>query len=400
MIISFCVMALLQNNLMYQNILKENPALAFIGPLRWIPENSYFLFKTMLWITIVILISFLFIKKLIIKIDPEYIFLFLGIPLFFLILRTSPFPIIDVFTTNTTATLNLLKGLNPYSEKYIDIYQGSAGYAPSFGYFPGYLLFSIIALILGDIRIASIASLVGIGFLMFKKCDAGEHGKSIKLVVIAAILFGGSSFFIIEQAWIDPILAFAIFLAGSFLEQKKIFSAALACGIAITIKQYAFVAVVFFILFSLKNNGIDKTIKLVLALIGVSILILLPFLIWDFKSFYASTISGIANLPPRIDSLSIRSYILSRTNNDFSTISYICPLVILVLASKKIWRESDKMETLYLFTGFAYFLIFFFSSHSFANYYYLIYLFLLNSLFCSLKKNWKNNVEKAHLKCV
>ena len=122
------------------------------------------------------------------------------------------------------------------------------------------------------------------------------------------------------------------------------------------------------------------------TLFSVSLLVFMPFLIWDYNGFYESTVTGIAKLPPRVDSLSLRSFILSKTNNNLSIISYACPLIILALAGKKIWENAARIETLYLFIGFTYFLIFFFSSHAFANYYYLVYLFFLNALFTSLIK--------------
>lgn len=385
-IILFSVMSLLRDNLMYASLVQNNPNLAFIGPLRWIPENSYYLFKFTLWITVLLLIvsAIANIFDIEITMRSDWFFLLLGLFLFVLTLRVSPLPIIDVFTTNTTATLKLLEGMNPYAVNYVDIYNGSAGYLPSFGYLPGYFLAGVPALVLGDVRLASVVSLLLAGYLVISKYKNCKNYRLISASAFACILLGGSSFFIIEQAWIDPIIALTILCGAVFLEKKQFILAGVFCGVAIAIKQYSFIAVILLMLFSLKKYGIKKTSALIKTSFAVSSLIIVPFILWDSGRFYESAIAGIQKLPPRVDSLSLRSFIILRTGFDLPSVSFFLPLGFCLLYARRFWRELENLSGAFMSMGFIYFIIFFFSSHAFANYYHLVYLFFFFSFFFSL----------------
>jgi hypothetical protein len=385
-IVFFSFTTLLRDNLMYASLAQNNPSLAFIGPLRWIPENSYFLFKITLWATVSILIvcALLGMNDLIADCRSKWIFLSLGLFLFVLTLRISPLPIIDVFTTNTTATLKLLEGNNPYSIKYIDIYQGNAGYLPSFGYLPGYFFAGIPALILGDVRLATIVSLLLVGYLISSKFNSSKNNGLFAASVFACILFGASSFYIIEQAWIDPIIALTILLGALFLQKSRFILAGIFCGLAITIKQYAFISVILLILFCCKKYGIKKASIFIKVSVIVAASILFPFIVWDPHGFYNSAVAGIHNLPPRLDSLSFRSFLLLTTSFDLSSISLFLPLGFCFLYARRMWGELVDLSGVFMVMGFIYFIIFVFSSHAFANYYYLVFLFFFFSFFFSL----------------
>jgi hypothetical protein len=395
----FGVTAFLRDNLMYASLVQNNPSLAFIGPLRWIPGNSYLLFKITLGVTVLILILCASMNMLNLDANfrSKWIFLLLGLFLFVLTVRVSPLPIIDVFTTNTTATLKLLEGNNPYSIKYVDIYQGNAGYLPSFGYLPGYFLAGIPALVLGDVRLASIASLLLVAFLISSEFKTSKIYGLFTASVFGCILLGGSSFYIIEQAWIDPIIALAILLGALFLQKSRFILAGICCGVAITIKQYAFISVIFLILFCFRKYGIKKASILIKASVIVAVSILLPFIMWDFRGFYDSAVVGIRNLPPRLDSLSFRSFLLLRTGFDLSSVSLFLPLGFCFLYARRIWGELMDLSGVFMVMGFMYFIIFVFSSHAFANYYYLVFLFFLFSFFFSLMGEQKDQKSEKHI---
>jgi hypothetical protein len=384
-IVFFCVTAFLRDNLMYASLVENNPSLAFIGPLRWIPENSYLLFKITLWATVFLLIlcAFININDFNASFQLKWIFPLLGLFLFVLVLRVSPLPIIDVFTTNTTATLKLLEGNNPYSIKYVDIYQGSAGYSPSFGYLPGYFLAGIPALVFGDVRLASIVSLLLVGFLISSEFQTSKNYGLFTASVFACILLGGSSFYIVEQAWIDPIIALALLLVALFLKKKRFILAGICCGVAIAIKQYAFISAIFLILFCFRKYGIKKASVFIKTCVIVAASILVPFIAWDIPGFYNSAVSGIHNLPPRLDSLSFRSFLLLKTGSDLPSISFFIPLGFCFFYARRIWGELVDLSGVFMVNGFIYFIIFVFSSHAFANYYYLVYLFFLFSFYFS-----------------
>jgi hypothetical protein len=395
----FGVTALLRDNLMYASLVQNNTSLAFIGPLRWIPENSYFLLKITLWVTVscLILCASINMFDLNAYFQSKWIFLLLGLFLFVLTLRVSPLPIIDVFTTNTTATLKLLEGNNPYSIKYVDIYQGNAGYLPSFGYLPGYFLAGIPALVLGDVRWASIVSLLLVGLLISSEFKTSKIYGLFTASVFGCILLGGSSFYIIEQAWIDPIIALVILLGALYLQKSRFLLAGICCGVAMSIKQYAFISVIFLILFCFRKYGIRKASILAKASAVVAVSILFPFIVWDSQGFYDSAVTGIRNLPPRLDSLSFRSFLLLKTGLDLSSISLFLPLGFFFLYARRIWGELTDLSGVFMVMAFVYFIIFVFSSHAFANYYYLVFLLFLFSFFFSLMEQQKDQKSEKHL---
>lgn len=385
-IILFSVTTLLRDNLMYASLVQDNPNLAFIGPLQWIPNSSHFLLKLTLWVTVIFLIltAIANIFDIEMTMQSNWLLLLLGFFLFVLTLRVSPLPFIDVFTTNTSATLKLLEGKNPYTINYIDIYNGSAGYLPSFGYLPGYFLAGVPALILGDVRLASIFSLLLSCCLVTCRFKKSNNYHLISSSAFACVLLGGSSLFIIEQAWIDPIIALAILCGALFLEEERFILAGIFCGFAITIKQYSFVAVILLVLFSYKKYGIKKTSSLIGTCFVVSSVILIPFILWDSVRFYESAVSGIQKLPPRVDSLSLRSFIILKTGFDLPLISFFFPLGFCLLYARTFWRELKDLSGVFMLMGFVYFIIFVFSSHAFANYYHLVFLFFFFSFFFSL----------------
>jgi len=218
-------------------------------------------------------------------------------------------------------------------------------------------------------------------------CSELRANKNYLLCLIAVyscLLFGGSSFFIIDQAWIDPIIASIVLLSALSLRKNNLILAGLYSGVAITIKQYAFIAVILLTIFACKKYGIKKAFVFLRTYLIVAGAILLPFVLWNPVKFYESAISGIMQLPPRLDSLSIRSFILLKTGSDLSLISAIAPIAFFLFLASRIWNGIVDLSGVFMHMGFMYFLIFVFSSHAFANYYYLVYLFFFFSVIFSI----------------
>ena len=65
------------------------------------------------------------------QVKNKNIILILFLMLFISVLLLSPNPFIDVYRCNAEAAQVLLKGLNPYSHVYPDLYRGEFGYHPS-----------------------------------------------------------------------------------------------------------------------------------------------------------------------------------------------------------------------------------------------------------------------------
>ena len=304
----------------------------------------------------------------------------LGVVNLALVLAVVPFPWIDVFTSNTTAVVKLLEGENPYASKYIDLYAGQQGYAPSFGYLPGYFLAGVPALVFGDVRLASLVAVLAISLWIMQSPGKTPEIFLKKAAFIGCVFFGGSAFYILEQAWIDPILAACFFLAGLSLRGNYLKTAGFFLGWAISIKQYGFIGAGIFAYFILSAKGKRSAGLVLISAIVTSLVMISPFFIWSPADFINSTVSGIKNLPTRIDSLSIRSFFFARSGVDHAWLSWLVAPGILLLFG---WKSRLKIPTLasaFFFSGFTYLTVFLFSPHAFANYYYFVFLLFLCGL--------------------
>jgi hypothetical protein len=154
----------------------------------------------------------------------------------------SPSPFIDVYWINTWAANDFLHGKNPYSQIYPDIYKGHYGYQPGFTYWPSYLLASAVPAALGlDLRYLNIfcdLSFAGLlAWFSTKSKSTSEMTWPLALLWLAMPV----SLFIIEQAWIDPVML--IFAIGSILAFRfhRLDLAAFLGGLAMASKQYGFI---------------------------------------------------------------------------------------------------------------------------------------------------------------
>lgn len=385
---------LLHDNLLYPNLAEQNQAIRFLGPLQVIPANVYFLFHGLTVATALCLLLLFGWEVISGNHDRSFLNLsaILGLGSLSLVLLVVPFPWIDVFTGNTTAVIKLLEGSNPYGAKYLDLYGGRQPYAPSFGYLPGYFLFGIPALLLGDVRVASIVSLGVLLFWVCRNASTKEKFNPKHSVLLACIIFGGSSFYIIEQAWIDPILAICLFISGVFIRGNRSVYAGFFLGLALSIKQYGFIGVGPLLAYTFFRKGKKEALATLVPCLFTVVLIIGSFWVWGPEEFLRSTFSGIKNLPVRLDSLSIRSFIMGKAGYNLEWISWLGPAAVTL---GLLWKRKWKINTLsdaFLFSASIYLAVFFFSSHAFANYYYFVYLLFLFGLILS---GYDAEIEKA-----
>ena len=237
----------------------------------------------------------------------------------FLVVSASPMPRIDVVTVGMEAMERLRSGINPYREAYPDIYAGRYGYAPRLTYPPGYLLLIFpVHLLFGDIRWASVFSEIAAIAVMI--CFLRQPLlRWLTAWVWAAFPL---SLFIIEQGWVDHLmLPFAASVLLAFTHQRWR-TAGILLGILSTIKQYAPAVAFFALIWTWKNHGPKATKKTALWAVLSSLLILLPWLAWDARALYASTVAYLEAVPPRPDALSWFAHFLKQGKT-------LSPLVVL-----------------------------------------------------------------------
>lgn len=296
------------------------------------------------------------------------------------VLYSSPQPYIDVFTINSEAAEHLLAGRNPYSQTYHDIYGGSLGYHPGFTYWPSYLLLSTICkTVLGDIRTVTIlCDLVGavaLGWIVH------HYHRNITAAWLLALLWLAFpvSLFVLEQAWTDPvIIAGTALLTVAAIRRKPTFCG-IICGLLIGTKQYAFVPALCVVIYLWRTENLRFFLLMALSAAAVLAATSLPFLLWDFASFYNNTIALLGEIPPRFDSFSLVA-VAARLFGWQDTGMMLFIFYAGVFAGGcawLLWKKTPELGDAIRACVGIYGLLFFFGKQAFCNYYSMLAFLVL-----------------------
>jgi hypothetical protein len=377
-----CVVTLLliNNRVMYAEIASANSALLARGPIQILPKNLSLYLSALLWSCLGLLLAYVFIMHSS-RGRSRLALVLLGIAAttHLLVFRQVPFPLIDVFTTVTEASVALLEGRNPYQISYTDIYQGQ-GITPSgFGYLPGLFPWSIAGMVLaGDIRAGNFLALIGMTLLFTATSKA--HGIKESGLLACTLFLGGAGLFVAEQAWIDPILAFLILASLWLLMKGRITLAGILAGFLCATKQYGVVAFGFLVVMAWNRESGTAAIKFFLLALLTGVLIQAPFVIWDPNAYWNTVFVGVSNLPLRPDAYTLVSWISAR-GLSAAGIPILGVVVFLALILRcRTARFTDGGIVLSAIAT-AYMAIFLTNRHAFCNYYQLVFLLLLGSLY-------------------
>jgi hypothetical protein len=310
----------------------------------------------------------------------------------------SPSPYIDVFSSNTAAAEHLLAGRNPYSQVYKDIYRGFYDYGAGFLYFPGLLwVIAPVKALFGDIRYAGIlghfmgaAALVAVSKRRLKRPEAGW---------MAALLWAALpvQYFVFEQAWTDSILVGAIGVVLWVWAVRPNLRPGVLEGVlafVFALKQHAFLPAIYVLQDLGSRDGVRKWGLRVALTGGISILFLLPFLLWDWDGFYRMTIASQLGASPRLDSLNWTSWLLANRAGSWGAIPQAAMSVlgiflgawVLFMGRAGRVRDPGRMAAaLWLGYGFS----FLFGKWAFCNYHYLLLYFLVWMI-----PNWEENAMR------
>lgn len=306
----------------------------------------------------------------------RYVFL-VGVAFFLrlFIIQASPRPVIDVFTMLKEAPYNVLQGINPYRATFTQVYEGVK--LDYYTYWPASFLVQIpFLLIFKDPRVLLFLADIASAMLIFL------IGKKTRIAEIFSLiyLFRPNSNFIIEQSWLAPLELFLILFLIYLLCPKKNpkvfrrdFLAGAILAIVVGVRQQYLVLAPFFLFVNIK-------IKYFLAglLIFLS-LILLPFLIWNFKAFYLDTIyyflrpSDKSLIAPIHKSLTLNTLVYNITGWDIPLIMSVAIISLAAFLLLSRYRTqasflSDFVLVIVLFLLTSY-LVF---GHIFINYYYVL----------------------------
>ena len=250
-------------------------------------------------------------------------FVFMGVA----VLKSSPRPWVDVWVIQQGGAEALLHGLNPYAASYPNIYGAQTakmlapellvhGRIAAYPYPPLTVLVDLGALALfGDVRYALLFLMTGAAFLLARaaRSTTGE-------LAALFILFQPRTFFVLEQAWTEPLVlcCFAGAALAVALRKGPLVTGA-ALGLLAASKQTS----LFFLLplgFALPSAGRRKAL---LAAAAVAALLLVPFALWDPPGFLRGLVRMQLWQPFRDDALSLAALAAHLRPGDYSALSLV-----------------------------------------------------------------------------
>jgi hypothetical protein len=292
-------------------LLMQSARLLYVNDLRWIPV-FWWLRAALLGVSGCACITALVGARL----PQRYALTPLvvaGVVLFLLRVLTlviSPHPRIDVWVNGNHGVDTLLAGGNPYTAAYPDIYRGRYGYAPAFSYGPAYLYWvTPFRAWLGDVRYGTIAADLVTAALLLAIGRKGRLDPRVSWTAAMVWLANPVSLFVLEQAWIDPILIVgaAGVTVAALHERWRLVGALL--GFVSCAKQYGVLVVAFALVWILRHYR--RMILRVGTMLAAAVLVLFgPFVWLDAGAFLRSTILAYIDFAPRRDAFSLTSWLL------------------------------------------------------------------------------------------
>lgn len=283
-------------------------------------------------------------------------------------IRTSPRPIIDVWTLQTQGAQLLLKGANPYTDVRVpDTGSGAALPFVPYVYPPTQLYVTLPAqAFFEDVRFAMIAALVILGASLRYIVRRAGRGLPAFLedAPALAVICMPKLWFIVEQAWVDPVQLALVAASAAALVSRRPFLTAVLFGVVLTAKQTMF----WTILAAALTVGFTR--KQWAILVGVGAAMVLPFALWNFAALKLSLFDLLSGLPNRPDGLTFNNW----SHRHFG---YLIPgsagfaLAVVVLGLSK-WRLAASPAGFGLALSLTYTLFFTFNRWAFANYYFTL----------------------------
>ncbi len=315
-------------------------------------QSNTFLIVTSQWISFFLIpLSFLYLKE-----NPRFptlnrykfqIFIVVAFILRIFMIISSPHPVIDVFDQLQLGSKALLEGRNPYQLIYPVIYPNHKPVV--YAYPPGSLIiFASISLFFSDPRTAHIISDLLAALILYQilkktliyskyKHDHDDRSTIIELIPII-FLYNPMSLFVIEQSWIDPVLAFFIYLfTYYYLKKPNSLSNFIILGLSITIKHIALF--LYPALLKLESNR-----KQLLITSFVVLALIIPFYLWSPMDFiFDMTITKqnqIYNTAPITQSLNFVGFFNNTYTVDIPQLVHILGFIFFAIIAFKITKKS------------------------------------------------------------
>ncbi len=287
--------------------------------------------------------------------------------------------------TRIGADKNKLSGLNPYTQTYADLYNGGYDYAPGLNYWPGYYFWSAPFRLLGDIRLGSVVADAVTAVLLLKLTAKFGADESLQYLMVLSWLSFPVSLFVLEQAWIEPVI---VMLMTGLLWcglTKRWVAAGILLGILSGMKQHMLLLSALTLCYFYRHCARREFYKVLGWASATFTVTVALFLLVSGQAFIQQTIVTYFQRETRLDSLSLTAYLanehgLIANNYLLITIYLIALLVSLALilrANPVTWSHWPAA----LFVSYG--VLFLAGKQAFCNYYYLLAFIALLASFIS-----------------
>lgn len=305
-------------------------------------------------------------------------------------LLNSPHPTVDTVIVLKEAPLMLLSGKNPYSSTFTQVYKDIK---PNYyNYLPFSFFYALpFVLVFHDPRFLIIFSNLLSALIIYKLFNKEDKDKIINIFVLT-FLFLPRSFYMLEHAYLDPVIfSFFLLFLYFFISKNKSQFSYLFLGLFFSIKQPPILVLP--LLLKEKNilKGFFKIPNLILFLLPFSLPVF--YLLINSKAFIENIFTGLN--PSKITSPISESLTLPTLLKYFSlpaNIAYLIGLIMLLVTFVYIFitKKSLIFKIALFFLSFNYF-----TYHAFFNSYFLVIEFLLLGL--AIQYFWNTNKQNHSL---
>lgn len=285
-------------------------------------------------------------------------------------------PPIDVFVFQQMGPAALLKGINPYTSIYPNIYgpqtpfyspdvlDASGRLTVGFPYPPLSLAMILPAYVLGgDSRYADIAAAAATAWLIAAATRTRTGGLAAFLLLLTPRMF-----WVIGNAWTETLFAFTFSLVmWCALRWRR--GLPYALGLFLATKQYSVFALPLIGLLMAAGDGWRGAARLVGTAVIIAGLITIPFLLWNPAAFWRSIVVFHLLQPRSLDSLS--HLVWMRANLAWvpflSAVPFAAAAAVIGLV---LWRAPRSPAYFAGGVTLLHLVFFAFNDRAFANYYY------------------------------
>lgn len=289
------------------------------------------------------------------------------------ILTASPEPVIDVFHIHRESLAAFLKGENPYTLTFQNIYGGSQYFGPGmvengrlmFGFtYPPVSLFLALPghVLMGDYRWSLMIASAAAGALI-----AYSRPGPIPKALAAIYLFTPRHFFVLEQGWTEPFIVFLVALTV-FIACRRPKLLWVPLGLLVLAKQYVILAVpAVFLLRTVFATWREFWVTIAKGA-ALAAVLTLPLALWNFPAFWRDLVGIQLGLPFRPDALSFPVWWL-KTYGEMAPGGLAIALAFCI--SALVWVRAPRTVSGFAWATAVLFFTFFAFRQSFCNYYFL-----------------------------